>query len=155
MTGVRRATRIFSRGTWRGEPADQVTLDFDARHRRRIAMDGEKGARFLLDLPEAVALRGGDALLLDDGGLVEVVAAPEPLCELRAASPRDFARLAWHLGNRHLPVQFLGAAARIRVDRVVEEMARGLGATATRFEAPFDPEAESTYPHAHGRTRGV
>lgn len=140
-----RATAVLPRGHWsdaQGAAAltDTVVLDFDDRHRRRIAMTGTKGLDFLLDLPDAVALRGGDALLLEDGRLVEVVAAPEPLIEVRGRTPGDLVRLAWHIGNRHLSAQVMANALRIRVDHVVEEMLLGLGASVVEIEAPFDPE---------------
>ncbi len=138
-----RATAVRAAGTW-SEPAstvaDTVVLEFDERHRRRIAMVGVRGLDFLLDLPEAVALRGGDALALEDGRLIEVVAAPEPLVEVRGASPTDLVRLAWHIGNRHLPAQVRPNAVRIRRDHVIEDMLRGLGASLRTIEAPFDPE---------------
>ena len=135
-----RANFVSPKGAWTATPADTIVLDFDERHRRRIAMKATRGLEFLLDLPEAIMLRGGDALVLEDGRLVEVVAAPEPLAEIRVAEPRDLARLAWHLGNRHLPVQILANRVRIRRDDVIEDMARGLGARVARIEAPFDPE---------------
>jgi urease accessory protein len=115
-------------------------LDFDERHRRRVAMSGVKGTQFLLDLAEAVALRGGDALLLEDGALVEVVAAPEPLAEIKSADAGAMVRIAWHLGNRHLPVQLAGRRLRIRRDHVIEAMVAGLGSAIVLIEAPFDPE---------------
>jgi len=140
-----RATAVLPKGQWSdtlgaAALADTVVLHFDDRHRRRIAMTGTKGLDFLLDLPDAVALRGGDALLLDDGRLVEVVAAPEPLIEVRGRTPGDLVRLAWHIGNRHLSAQVMANALRIRGDHVVEEMLRGLGASVVEIEAPFDPE---------------
>jgi len=140
-----RATAVLPRGHWSDAQgaaalADTVVLHFDDRHRRRIAMTGTKGLDFLLDLPDAVALRGGDALLLDDGRLVEVVAAAEPLIEVRGRAPGDLVRLAWHIGNRHLSAQVMANALRIRGDHVVEEMLRGLGASVVEIEAPFDPE---------------
>jgi len=140
-----RATAVLPRGHWSDAQgaaalADTVVLHFDDRHRRRIAMTGTKGLDFLLDLPDAVALRGGDALLLDDGRLVEVVAAAEPLIEVRGRTPGDLVRLAWHIGNRHLSAQVMANALRIRGDHVVEEMLRGLGASVVEIEAPFDPE---------------
>ena len=135
-----RATSVRAANSWNSTPADTVVLEFDDRHRRRMAMTGTRGLEFLLDLPETVALRGGDALVLDDGRLVEVVAAPEPLIELRGVDPRQMVRLAWHLGNRHLPVQIAGKHLRIRRDHVIEEMVRGLGASVIEIEAPFDPE---------------
>lgn len=135
-----RATHVRPAGDWHEAAADTVVLGFDDRHRRRMAMTGTRGLAFLLDLAEAVALRGGDALVLEDGRLVEVVAAPEPLAEIRGRDPQHLVRLAWHLGNRHLPTQITGRGLRIRRDHVIEDMLRGLGARVIEIEAPFDPE---------------
>jgi urease accessory protein len=148
-----RATRVLGQHRWTQAPADTIVLDFDDRHRRRIAMTGTHGLEFLLDLENAVALRGGDALVLDDGRLVEVVAAPEPLVEIRDADPHHLIRVAWHLGNRHLPTQIMPKGLRIRRDHVIEEMVRGLGARVIEIEAPFDPEggAYSSAGHDHGQ----
>jgi urease accessory protein len=143
-----RATQVRGQHHWREAPADTVVLDFDDRHRRRMAMTGTRGLEFLLDLENAVALRGGDALVLDDGRLVEVVAAPEPLAEIRAADPQHLVRLAWHLGNRHLPTQIMGKGLRIRRDHVIEAMLKGLGARVIEIDAPFDPEG-GAYAEAH------
>lgn len=133
-------------------PADSVVLDYDERQRRRLAMQGINGISFLLDLPAAAGLRGGDALVLEDGRLIEVIAAPERLLEICCADPRHVARLAWHLGNRHLPTQIMPAALRIRFDHVVADMAVGLGAKVVEIEAPFDPEggAYAAASHHHG-----
>ncbi len=145
-----RAISIKEASTWRGAPADRVVLDYDDRHRRRVAMTAQKGTAFLLDLPASAALHGGDALVLEDGRLIEVIAAPEPLLELRCVDARHLARLAWHLGNRHLPVQMLERAVRVRRDHVIAEMALGLGAHVIEVEAPFDPEGGAYQtPHAH------
>ena len=135
-----RATQVKPQHRWSEPPADTVVLDFDDRHRRRMAMTGTRGLQFLLDLENAVALRGGDALVLEDGRLVEVVAAPEPLLEIRGHDPQHLVRIAWHLGNRHLPTQITGRALRIRRDHVIEAMVEGLGARVIEIEAPFDPE---------------
>jgi urease accessory protein len=105
-----------------------------------MAMTGTRGLEFLLDLENAVALRGGDALVLEDGRLVEVVAAAEPLLEIRCNDPPHLVRVAWHLGNRHLPTQVTGRGLRIRRDHVIEDMVKGLGARVIEIEAPFDPE---------------
>jgi urease accessory protein len=147
-----RATRVQGQHRWSQPPADTVVLGFDDRHRRRMAMTGTRGLEFLLDLENAVALRGGDALVLDDGRLVEVVAAPEPLTEIRCNDPQHLVRVAWHLGNRHLPTQIMGKGLRIRRDHVIEAMVRGLGARVIEIEAPFDPEggAYAEAFHAHG-----
>ena len=135
-----RATQVRGPHRWTEPPADTVVLDFDDRHRRRMAMTGTRGLEFLLDLENAVALRGGDALVLDDDRLIEVVAAPEPLAEIRCNDPHHLVRVAWHLGNRHLPTQIIGKGLRIRRDHVIEAMVKGLGARVIEIEAPFDPE---------------
>ncbi len=146
-----RASQVRGQYRWTEPPADTVVLDFDDRHRRRMAMTGTRGLAFLLDLENAVALRGGDALVLDDGRLVEVVAAPEPLLEIRGTDPHHLVRVAWHLGNRHLPTQIMAKGLRIRRDHVIEAMVKGLGARVIEIEAPFDPEggAYAGGGHAH------
>jgi urease accessory protein len=135
-----RASQVRPQYRWTQAPADTVVLDFDDRHRRRVAMTGTRGLEFLLDLENATVLRGGDALVLDDGRLIEVVAAPEPLAEIRGNDPQHLVRVAWHLGNRHLPAQITAKGLRIRRDHVIEAMVKGLGARVIEIEAPFDPE---------------
>jgi urease accessory protein len=147
-----RAIAIKVADSWSGEAADRVVLDYDDRHRRRIAMTGSKGTAFLLDLPSPAALRGGDALLLEDGRLVEVVAAPEALLEIRCADARHLARIAWHIGNRHVPAQVLSNALRIRRDHVLADLARQLGGGVVEIEAPFTPEG-GAYQSAHAHAR--
>jgi urease accessory protein len=146
-----RAIKVQGQHRWNEPAADTVVLDFDDRHRRRMAMAGTRGLEFLLDLENAVALRGGDALVLEDGRLIEVVAAPEPLIEIRGADPLHLVRVAWHLGNRHLPTQIMAKGLRIRRDHVIEAMVKGLGARVIEIEAPFDPEggAYAGGGHAH------
>ena len=133
---------------------DRVTLDADDRQRRRIMLTGEKGTRLLLDFDKPVTLRDGDGLLLDDGSVVLVAGMNEPLAEIAASSPREFVRLAWHLGNRHTDVQIVGNRIRIRRDHVLEEMLRGLGASVTTIEAPFDPQGTAPHSHAHDHSHG-
>ncbi len=113
-------------------------LDYDDRHRRRIAMTGDKGTAFLLDLPSPAELRGGDALLLEDGRLVEVVAAPErcwkfaaPMRSIWPASPG-----IWAIGMCRR--KCCSDALRIRRDHVLADLARQLGADVVEIEAPFD-----------------
>src|SRR5215831_4434311 len=148
-----RATQVRGQHRFAEAAADTVVLDFDDRHRRRMAMTGTRGFEFLLDLENAVALRGGDALVLEDGRLIEVVAAAEPLVEIRGADPLHLVRVAWHLGNRHLPTQIMPKGLRIRRDHVIEAMVKGLGARIIEIEAPFDPEggayAAPAHDHAH------
>ena len=164
------AHSVTPAGQWSGEPADVVVLEYDERYRRRFAMTGLRGLGFLLDLPEAVMLRAGDGLKLVDGRIVEVVAAPEPLTEIRAADSAALTRVAWHLGNRHLPTELTGKSLRIRRDAVIEDMARGLGASVVAIDAPFNPEGgayvraaggpdhdhahEHGHPHDHDHDHG-
>ena len=152
-----RAGAVAVRNTWHGAPRDVVVLDLDARHRRRMMMRGVRGLAFLLDLAETTALRGGDALVLDDGGLVEVVASAEDLVEVSSPDPAAMVRIAWHLGNRHLPVQLHGKRLRLRRDHVIEAMIEGLGGRVLPIEAPFDPEggAYADGGHHHGHAHGV
>jgi len=149
---MKRFTAVVPAG--RFDPAqasDRVVLDFDSRHRRRIVLYGEAGAVVLLDLSEAVHLRHDDGLVGEDGSIVLVAAAPESLVEIRAVSQAELIRIAWHLGNRHLPTQLLPDALRIRADHVIEDMVRGLGGTVTAIEAPFDPEGGA---YGHGAVHG-
>ncbi len=126
---------------------DHVVLDAAERHRRRIALTGQGGTAFLLDLPHATVLHDGDGLVLEDGSIILVAGRPEALYEISAASPHDLARFAWHIGNRHTDVQVVGDKLRIRRDHVLEEMLRGLGARITPIEAPFEPEHGAYHHH--------
>jgi urease accessory protein len=138
---VKRALDITKReDASAAQVVDRVVLAADDRHRRRLVMTGEAGTRFLLDLPQATMLRDGDGLVLDDGSIVRVVGKPEPLVEIEAPDAAARLRIAWHIGNRHVEVQVVGDRLRIRRDHVLEAMLRGLGATLTPLEAPFDPE---------------
>jgi urease accessory protein len=153
-----RAEKVLAAGTWSGAPADSVVLEFDERYRRRFVMTGVGGLAFLLDLRDAAMLRNGDGLRLEDGRVVEVLAAPEPLAEIKAADPLALMRIAWHLGNRHLPTEMTPKALRIRRDPVIEDMARGLGARVTPVQAPFNPEGgayvQAEAPHGHASGHG-
>jgi urease accessory protein len=148
-----RATRIVAAGEWRHDAADTVVLDSDARHRRRVAMSGIGGLEFLLDFANAMALRDGDGLLLEDGRIVAVKAAPEPLAEVRVSDNAQLLRLAWHIGNRHLPAEIRADRIRIRRDHVIEAMLAGLGATVIHVDAPFDPEGGAYAGHASAEPR--
>jgi len=137
-----RSDRILPAGTWDArDQVDLVLLDYDHRHRRRILLPTEAGAEVLIDLPQAARLRDGDGLALDAGGVVRVCARPEKLTEIHAHDDGELVRIAWHLGNRHLPVQVLGDRIRIRADHVIATMLTGLGGHVDTIEAPFDPEA--------------
>ncbi len=127
------------------DPIASITLDETARHRRRMAMTSDRMAngstiQFLLDLPQAVLLRHGDGLKLEDGSVIEVRAKPETLYEITAESPACLLVLAWHIGNRHLAADIRKNTIRIRPDHVIKAMLEGLGATVIEIEEPFNPE---------------
>lgn len=148
---MKRVITAKHRDDWNVAAAiDRVVLEASDRNRRRIVLIGEKGTEFLLDFAKPVTLRDGDGLVLDDGSIILVNGAPEPLVEICAGSAPDAVRLAWHLGNRHTDVQIVGDRLRIRRDHVLEDMLRGLGAHLTVLAAPFDPEQSAPHGHEHG-----
>jgi urease accessory protein len=137
-------------GHWPQErAAGALTLDFDGRHRRRLRLTTDQGEDVLLDLPKAVAMGEGDALQLDDGRLLKVRAAAEPIVEVRHKEPDQLMRLAWHLGNRHLPTEIRDQMLRIRPDAVIEAMLHGFGAELVMVRAPFQPEGGAYGGHGH------
>jgi urease accessory protein len=123
-----------------GRIVDTTILSFAARRAERGLVTGLGGARYELDLPAPVTLRMGDLLVLDDGGLVEVVAEAEPLIEARAKDLEALARVAWHLGDRHVPVEILPNRLRLRHDPAIEMLLTALGAKIVAIEAAFNPE---------------
>ena len=139
---TRRATRHHPAGRWEAAQAvATLTLPIADRHRRRIVFTDDGGESLMLDLPEAVLLAEGDGLELDGGGIVRVKAAAEAVADVSSYSEEHLARLAWHIGNRHLPLQVLsGGRLRILDDHVIVAMLEGLGARVERLHAPFQPE---------------
>src|SRR5215472_4592687 len=136
---MRRAVAGHCRGHWpEAEAVDAVTLAYLDRHRRRIRLVADSGETFLLDLARAQHLGNGDGLELDGGGYVRVRAAPEPVLEIEGADRAGLLRIAWHLGNRHLPLQVAGERLRIRADHVIAQIVIGLGGRVTSLEAPVD-----------------
>ena len=128
-------------GNWPKErAAGSLSLDFDSRHRRRIRLTTDEGEDVLLDLPKAIAMADGDALQLEDGRLLKIKAAAEPIVEVRHRDPSQLMRLAWHLGNRHLSTEISDRVLRIRPDHVIEEMLHRAGAELLGRLAPFQPE---------------
>jgi urease accessory protein len=142
LESMRRAITVLPAGTWReAEPIATATLPFDQRYRRRILMCDDAGDPFLLDLDRAAALADGDGLGLEGGGIIRVRAAEEEVIEASGATRADAARLAWHLGNRHTPIQVLSdGTLRLRDDPVLAAMLSDLGARIIRRRAPFTPE---------------
>lgn len=141
---------------------DRVRLGHDQRSRRRMVFRTEGGVSILLDTLRPAALRDGDALRLEDGSCVRVEAIAEALHEIGASSTAELVRIAWHLGNRHLPTQLVpapdGGTLRIRHDHVIADMVLGLGGTVEAILAPFDPEggayALGGHNHDHGDGHG-
>jgi urease accessory protein len=153
---MRRAIAVHTRGHWPDEAAvGSVTLSFLDRHRRRIRLVADSGTPFLLDLPRAQHLTEGDGLELDTGSYLRVRAAAEPVLEVAADSPAELLRIAWHIGNRHLPLQVAGGVLRLRADHVIAAMVEGLGGQVSWRDAPFDPEigAYAGAAHAHDDPR--
>lgn len=163
---MRRIVGIIS-GSAEGA-TDVLRLDHDLRSRRRMVFNTSGGSSVLLDMPRAVRMKDGDGLTLDDGSVIRVEAAPEALIEIHAHDLGTLVRIAWHLGNRHLPTQLLGELQpprlRIRHDHVIAEMVEGLGAHCQAIMAAFDPEggayAEDAavsghgHHHEHGHAHG-
>lgn len=121
-------------------PTDTITLDETARHRRRFKMVSDGGIEFLLNLPEARLLRHGEGIELEDGRVIEVIAKPEPLYEIRGRDPHHLIALAWQLGNRHLAAQIEQTHILIRQDHVIKQMLEGLGASVEEVTASFNPQ---------------
>ena len=145
-------------------PDARITLDETMRHRRRVMLTTDRdgnGANFsfLLDLPETRLIRHGEGLVLDDGRVVEVIAAPEPLYEVHGANARHLLALAWQIGNRHLSCEIRGNRLMIRRDAVIRNMLEGLGARVVEIEASFTPEGGAygrggghSHDHGHGHS---
>ena len=145
------ATKILRAGAARPAPvADTLILDFEQRTRKQGFVFTHKGTCIEFAFAEAPALATDDALLLDDGRLVEIVAAPEPMIEARIADPAALARVAWMLGDRHVPVQLFANRLRIRRHAEIEALLKERGAKIAVIEAPFEPDAAaSAHDHDH------
>jgi urease accessory protein len=151
---IPRATRVLPAQSF--DPArlvDSVILDYAQRRAHRGERMCVKGLRFALALAESTRLRMGDAFELEDGRLIEVVAEAEPLVEVRAANAASLARIAFHLGDRHVPVQLFANRVRLRREPTLESLIVLLGGSCVAIEAPFDPEggayAGPAHTHAH------
>lgn len=152
---VRRLTQALRAGQYpTAELVGSVTLTYDDRHRRRMRLTTDQGEPVLLDLAKPFPLAGGDALMFEGGGLVEVRAAAEDILEVAGEDAHHLARLAWHLGNRHVPTAILDGHLRIRYDHVLETMLARLGARCARARAReiFQPERGAYASHGprHG-----
>jgi urease accessory protein len=123
------------------EVRERMVLAFDQRQKSRGLARLVSGEEVAVALPRGTMLRGGDLVVASDGRVIEVVAPAEPLLHVECDSPDALARAAYHLGNRHVPVQVGVGWLRLATDHVLQEMLKGLGARVVTIEAPFEPEA--------------
>jgi urease accessory protein len=149
---MQRVTSYLPAGTPSSHPIEKVVLPHDLRHLRRKLLHLESGDMVMLDLKEAVLLADGDLLVREDGELIEIVAAPEKLFEIKPRDRLHLIELAWHLGNRHLPAQIEEGRILILRDHVIRSMLEGLGAEVSDVTEPFQP-ARGAY-HSHGHDHG-
>ena len=119
----------------------QLRLPFDRRQKSRQRAVLVSGEEVAIELPRGQVLRGGDWVVASDGRVIEVIAEPESVIHIECGGAQELARAAYHLGNRHVPVQVGNGWLRIAADHVLEEMLKGLGARLQPLEAPFEPEA--------------
>jgi urease accessory protein len=124
----------------------RLMLAYEERQKSRLRAKLESGEEVALVLPRGNVLRGGDVVKTTDGRAIEIVAAPEKLLHIESSS---LAKMAYHLGNRHVAVQVGDGFLRIAEDHVLEEMLRRLGARVSHVEAPFEPEAGAYGDHHH------
>jgi urease accessory protein len=141
------AQTLHRSGQWPRLATGRVVLGYEDRFLRRKRLVMASGDAFLVDLAETTNLLAGDAFELDDGRVVEIAAAKEPVLVIKG----DLVRLAWHIGNRHTPCQIEADRLVIRADHVLADMLRGLGATVTETQGPFTPEGGA---YGMGRTMG-
>lgn len=129
------------RGAYDLKIGGALWLPFELRQKSRLRTRLVSGEEVGLMLPRGEVLRGGDLVTASDGRIIEVIAQPEPLLHVECATPAALARAAYHLGNRHVPVEVGDGYLRLAPDHVLEEMLAGLGASLRQVEAPFEPEA--------------
>ena len=136
------------RAAYRIEVKGRLKLPFESRQKSRLRTQLESGEEVALALPRGEVLRGGDLVAASDGRVIEVLGAPEKLLHVTCATPSDLARAAYHLGNRHVPVQLGEGFLRLAADHVLGDMLGKMGAQVSEVEAPFEPEA-GAYGHEH------
>lgn len=141
--------RAFAVLKGKGASNDSVTLTYEDRFKRRVVLHTDLGIEFLLDLPTVTDLQHGDLLELENGALVEVIAAPEDLLEIRGADTRSLVRLTWHIGNRHLACMIEDDRLLVRPDHVIQHMIEHLGGRTSLVQEPFMPEGGA---YGRGRT---
>ena len=137
--------------------AASIELDWDTRQKSRFDASDSAGRHLGVFLPRGQVLRGGDALVAEDGSLVRVVAAPQPLLRITACAahgtPLDLPRAAYHLGNRHVALEVQASHLQIEPDPVLADMLRAMHLIVAEVQAPFEPEA-GAYASEHGHGHG-
>jgi len=128
----------------------RLCLPIDSRTRSRLRVTLEDGREAGLFLPRGLILRGGDHLAADSGEVIEVIAAQESVSTVRTEDTQLLTRCAYHLGNRHVPLEVGADYLRYQHDHVLDEMVRGLGAQVISEQAPFEPEAGAYASDGHG-----
>ncbi len=141
------------KGAYKLEIRGRLELPFESRQKTRLRAKLASGEEVALMLARGEVLRGGDLVTASDGRVIEIVARPEQLLHVECADPTALARAAYHLGNRHVPVEVGEGFLRIAADHVLEKLLNGLGAKVTGIEAPFEPEA-GAYAGAHSHRHG-
>lgn len=145
-----------------------LTLDWDLRQKSRFECTDSQGRPVAVFLPRGQVLRGGDALLTQDGTLLRVLAAPQAVLRIsacpRQGQPLDLVRAAYHLGNRHVPTELQAQWLQIEPDHVLAEMLTHMGLHLEALQAPFEPEAGAygqqgrsgahAHAHAHSHAHG-
>lgn len=138
-----------------------LTLPFELRQRSRLRVTLSTGEHAGLALPRGSVLRGGDLLRLSDGRIAQVVAAPESVSTARSSAPRALCRGAYHLGNRHVPLEVGDGFLRYLHDHVLDAMVRDLGLSVVAEDVPFEPEAGAyaggarhDHSHDHSHSEG-
>jgi urease accessory protein len=129
------------RSAYKLDVRGQLRLPFESRQKSRLRTKLVSGEEVGLVLPRGEILRGGDLVTASDGRVIEIIAQEEKTLHIEAASSQALAKVAYHLGNRHVPVQVGEDFLRIAEDHVLEEMVKKLGARVSHVEAPFEPEA--------------
>lgn len=137
-------------------PADaELVLPFDLRNKSRLRTALASGEEVGLFLERGSVLRGGDCLQADDGRIVAIVSAAETVSTIHSPDPWQLARVSYHLGNRHVPLQIGTGWVRYLHDHVLDDMVRGLGSTVLVEEAPFEPEAGAYSGHSHANSHAI
>ncbi|MGD8566603.1 MAG: urease accessory protein UreE [Gammaproteobacteria bacterium] len=126
-----------------------LSLPFELRQKSRFKANLDSGEEVGLMLPRGHALRGGDCLRAENGMVIALVAAQEPVTTATAPNPLTLQRACYHLGNRHVPLQITEQWIRYLQDHVLDDMVASLGLTVTHEQAPFEPETGAYHHHHH------